>query len=256
MKNIELVGAKNVRDLGGILNKEGLSISSKKFLRGGHISELTPEDIKILIDEYNLHTIIDLRTEEEIIEAEDVKIPNVKYLHIPLFAGQVVGITHERKTDLTSNAIPDLNDLYKYMVSNEYSIAQLKKLFYEIMNENNYSILFHCTEGKDRTGIVAMLILYMLDVDIKVIMEDYLFTNNVNKKKAESYFNMILEKTHNEEFANQVKDAFLAKESYLKSALESIIEEYGNIDNFIKERLGIEPSAREKFKSNVLIRAS
>lgn len=256
MENIKLTGAKNIRDLGGILNKEGLCISNKKFLRGDHISGLTSEDIKILVDEYDLHTIIDLRTEEEITEAEDVKIPNVKYIHIPLFLGQVVGITHERKTDsdLVSNTVPDLNVLYKYIVSNEYSIAQLKKVFYEIMNENNYSILFHCTEGKDRTGIVAMLILYMLDVDMDVIMEDYLFTNNVNQEKAENCFNMILESTHSEELANQVRDVFLAKESYLKSALESIMKEYGNLDNFMEERLDIEPSVRKKFKGNVLLK--
>lgn len=253
MENVKLIGAKNIRDLGGILNKEGLSISNKKILRGDNLSKLTPEDIKILVDEYNLHTIIDLRTDEEIAEAEDVKISNVKYIHIPLFTGQVVGITHKRKTDLTTNAIPNLNTLYKYMVSNEYSILQLKRVLYEIMNENNYSILFHCTEGKDRTGIVAMLILYMLDVDMKVIMEDYLFTNNTNQKKAESYFNMVLEKTNNEEFANQIRNIFLAKESYLESALESILEECGNLDNFMKERLDIESSARERFKRNVLI---
>ena len=125
-----------------------------------------------------------------------------------------------------------------------------------LMNENNYSILFHCTEGKDRTGIVAMLILYVLDVDMDVIMEDYLFTNNVNQEKAENCFNMILESTHSEELANQVRDIFLAKESYLKSALESIMKEYGNLDNFMEERLDIEPSVRKKFKGNVLLKNS
>lgn len=253
MENVDLIGAKNIRDLGGILNKDGLVISNKKILRGDNISKLTPEDIKKLVEEYKLHTIIDLRTDEEIAEAEDVKIPNVKYLHIPIFTGQVVGITHERKIDLATATIPDLNILYKYMVSNEYSISQLKNVLHEIMNENNYSILFHCTEGKDRTGIVAMFILYMLDVDMKTIMEDYLFTNHINQKKAENYFNMVLEKTNNEEYANQIRNIFLVKESYLESALESILEECGDLDSFMKEKLNIESSTRERFKRNMLI---
>jgi protein-tyrosine phosphatase len=251
MKNIELQGAKNIRDLGGIKNKDGKVISKCKFIRGSSLDKLTDRDIEVLTEAYNLHTVIDLRTTEEIKGKEDVKIPNVNYIHIPIFNEQVIGISHEENINLGNAQIPNLKNLYKYMVCDDNCVAQFKKVFDILLNEKNCSILYHCTEGKDRTGIVTMILLYILDVPFDIIFEDYLYTNIVNGSRAEKYAQMILEKTQNQSIADKLKDVFLADKSYLQSAIDGIQGKYGSFDSFVETQLGISAERKIAFQMSI-----
>ena len=58
------------------------------------------------------------------------------------------------------------------MVTDEYSVSQITKVFQTILDNKNGSTLWHCTEGKDRCGIISALFLSILDVDYSIIMED------------------------------------------------------------------------------------
>ena len=73
MKNIKLQGAKNIRDFGGIVNREGRRIKEKRFLRSRALDGLTKKDRQILTEDYRLGEIIDLRTDEEVKGRPDVK---------------------------------------------------------------------------------------------------------------------------------------------------------------------------------------
>ena len=95
MENIKLNGSKNIRDLGGITTKIGI-IKNAKLLRGSLLSNLTEEDVKILVNDYKLSTIVDLRTDREIEEKKDVYISNVRYIHMPVFNDNILGVTHEK----------------------------------------------------------------------------------------------------------------------------------------------------------------
>ena len=91
-------------------------------------------------------------------------------------------------------------------------------------------MIFHCTAGKDRTGIAAALILSALNVDIQDIVEDYLLSNIFLQKKYESYI------------ANDPKleTLFTVKSSYLQYAINTIVEQYGSIKQYLEEVLNVD----------------
>jgi len=179
----------NLRDLGGIGN--GI-VPKHLFLRSGKLSILTAKECTGLCNQYNIKCVIDLRTPVESAEYPDPLPEGVVYLQIPLLKDAAVGITHETGSDpmtiiknLRKNPeklkemIPDFKALYKEVVTDEYSRSQLDKAV-EVLRDNagkGIGTLFHCTAGKDRTGIVSMALLKSYGVSDEEIIKDYMRTN-------------------------------------------------------------------------------
>ena len=183
-KNREL----NLRDLGGIDDV----ISKGLFLRSGKLSILTPAECAELCRRYHIQCVIDLRTPVESAEFPDPLPEGVEYLQIPLLKDAAVGITHETGSDPMTivrnlrkhpekllEMMPDFKALYADIVTDEYSRSQLDKVVETLrMNaEKGITTLFHCTAGKDRTGIASMALLKSYGIGNEVIIRDYMRTN-------------------------------------------------------------------------------
>ena len=121
------------------------------------------------------------------------------------------------------------------------------------MNKKYYCVLYHCTYGKDRTGIVTLLLLSMLDFDIDVVLKDYLYSNKVVSYNADNIYKLFLEKTKNKDFALSMKNFYLADSEYLKYIIDYMIEKRGTILNYIIKDIKISPRKVEKFKKDVLV---
>lgn len=179
----------NLRDIGRI----GSGIVPKGlFLRSGKLSILSKEEATGLCIKYGIKCVIDLRTPVESAEFPDPLPDGVEYLQIPLLKDAAVGITHETGSDpmtIIKNLrkqpeklkamIPDFTALYTDIVTDEYSRAQLDKVVLKLRENAAKGIctLFHCTAGKDRTGIVSMALLKSYGVGDNEIVKDYLRTN-------------------------------------------------------------------------------
>ncbi len=179
----------NLRDLGNIGSDQ---VPKGMFLRSGKLSTLSEETCSALCKHYDIRCVIDLRTPLEIAESPDVLPEWVDYQQIPIVKGATAGITHETGTNpvtitrqLRHNPeklkamIPDLNDLYKDFVTDEYCRSQIDKAVSTLKQNaaNGVCTLFHCTAGKDRTGIVTMALLKSYGVDDNIIVKDYMTTN-------------------------------------------------------------------------------
>ncbi len=242
------------RDLGGIKNKEGKTIKSNMIVRGKSLYKINKKDIE-QIRKYKLSKVIDLRTFVESDEKPNTVIDNIKYLHMPIFKEKTAGITHEKeenKLKMLMNMV-SIENLYRLMVTDEYSISQLKNILHEIINSDTYPILFHCTAGKDRTGIVAMLLLNILDVDENTIMNNYLEINKKHKPKANLFYALINILMWNKELAEKARSYYMVHESYLETAIAAIKGTYGTIENYIKEALGVTDEMKQSFKNKVLV---
>ena len=112
--------------------------------------------------------------------------------------------------------------------------------------------MFHCTAGKDRTGVVAMLLLNILDVDEESIMKNYLEINKTHKPKANLFYVLINVLMWNKELAKKARSYYMVHERYLETALEAIKETYGSIENYITEALGVTNEMKQEFKNKVL----
>lgn len=183
----------NLRDLGGLpfANGEGV-VPSGLFLRSGKLSVLSKEQCSELCKNYHIRCVIDLRTPVEAAEFPDLLPDDVKYIQIPLIKDATVGVSHETGSDPMTiirrlrkhpeklmEMVPDFKSLYKDIVTEDFSRSQLDKVIAVIKSnaEKGICTLFHCTAGKDRTGVVSMALLKTYGVADKEIINDYMRTN-------------------------------------------------------------------------------
>lgn len=254
LENIKLSGAGNVRDFGGIINAEGQRIRPHCFLRGSALHKLSARDAEKLTTQYRLQTVIDLRTNTEAEEKPDVKLPGVCYVHIPLIKESTAGISHENETDKKAalSNIPDLCALYQSIVTDPYSVAQMKKVFEVITNPGGGAILWHCTEGKDRAGLISALFLSMLDVGKDEIYADYLFTNQASRKNAAKYSALVFLISLSPQKARQIKAVFRADSAYLDAAFSAINRAHSGVLDFLKNEIGITDEVKARMKAKYL----
>lgn len=162
---ISLEGACNVRDLGGYQTKEGREIQWGRFYRGDGQHKLTDRDQALLLGR-GIHTVIDLRHAKEVSVAKDAfaDSDNVAYHNVDLI------------NPATTNQpqVNSLGQLYLSMLDN--SQDAFLRIFEILANPSDEAILFHCTAGKDRTGMVAALLLDLAGVPHTTIIEDYAMT--------------------------------------------------------------------------------
>ena len=226
----------NMRDLGGLQAADGRKIKPRMLIRSAHLAQAEEQDTE------HISEVIDLRTPAERQESPD-RTYRCEYTPIPVFEEINAGISHEEKAK--NRAIPDMAVLYGMLIE-RYPEA-FRKILLRIM-EHDYSkgaVLWHCTEGKDRCGITAALVLEMLGVDRGTIMEDYLKTNLVNIPKAAGIRDRLAE-SHGREFAESVYRAVIADESYLRAAWAAMGDDY------ITGKLGIDRQAIEAFRNTIL----
>lgn len=240
MNKIFLEGADNAREFGGLKNESGREIRARALIRSNHLGSLTVHDRSLLHDLYHVGTVIDLRTSEEVREKPDTPIEGAAWIHIPVFEYRMLGITHEEKNKNDLSRLPDLAGLYRQMVSNPLCVEQIKKVFRVLSEERSGAVLWHCTEGKDRCGLISALVLYALGFHEETILEDYLFTNQASGKRAAAYYEKTLRHTADEALAGKVRRMFLADASYLKAATDEIADRYGSVALFLENALGVD----------------
>ena len=185
IKRIKLDKPKNTREFGGYPTVDGRFVRHNMLIRSGQLSKATDKDIKVLKEKYKLKTVIDLRIDAEIAEKPDNLSKDINYIRIPLLDKAYLGITRdEYSLQSWFNLFKDearrpediFFDMYEMLVFGERSKTLIPEIF-SIFSGDNEAVLWHCSAGKDRVGIVSMLILLALGVEENVIIEDFLATN-------------------------------------------------------------------------------
>ena len=157
-------GMHNLRDLGGFVTHDGRTTRSNVFWRGDSSHRVTPSDLGYFAT-HQITTVIDLRHEHEQTVAPNplATQSDINYMAIPLFQ-----VTHN-----TSNVITRLDDFYIHLL--ETSRAPIQQTFTQLADAPN-GTFFHCRVGKDRTGIIAALLLDLVEVPHAHIIADYVAT--------------------------------------------------------------------------------
>lgn len=225
---------KNFRDLSYLGLKEGM------LLRSDALGDLTKEDIDIL-KEHNLKTIIDIRGLGEQKKNPDIEIEDVNHLSMPLSMSREPGLVV-----INGLQLPDMLDCYKQLVEKDRRETYSK--IFDLLLGNNNAILFHCSEGKDRTGVLMAVILSALGIDKELIYKDYLLTNESPLSYKE------YAKTLPPEVCETFTKHFSANKEYLDAAFNEINNLYGSIDNFFKECCSLDENKLNLLKDKYLCR--
>lgn len=254
-RKLYLSGTINYRELGGLKTVDGLEIKPNTLIRGDALNKISKRGMKQLYEKYNVRTIVDLRTKTEMEQVVDKTYPGIDYYHMPVFNEGAAGISREKDIDykeLVKNA-PTMNEMYSKMVLDPEIQESLSKVIKFIMSKvKEGGVIYHCTAGKDRTGIVSLVLLTMLGVSKEEIIKDYLLTQKALGWKIHLVKIMFLLKSRSKETTNLVVDMFSTKEEYINASIDSIEREYGSIDSYINDVLHISKEDIDEFKQCVL----
>jgi protein tyrosine/serine phosphatase len=177
---IELEGAVNVRDLGGLPTEDGRQTASARLLRADNLQELSPSDIAKLVRDIGVTTVVDLRSPKEL-EAEGPApldtVPSVRHAHHPVLPelGANTDVAAEAlltKRSQAKSRYPHDPVCGHYLGYLEDRPGQVVGALRSIAHSEG-AALVHCAAGKDRTGVVVALALTVAGVDPQAVVADY-----------------------------------------------------------------------------------
>jgi len=245
---LPLQGVSNFRDLGGYPGLDGRAVRWRRLFRSDHLGGLTDADRSALAD-LGLARVFDFRG-----LSESAAMPNALpgvLLHALAIEPTVV----QRMQDVMSagrtldglTAAMLMKELYRHLVNEQ--AHRFATLFQQLLADDRPAV-FHCTAGKDRTGVAAALILLALGVPRDLVMEDFLLTNGLFKPPLPSgqHGAHQLSKTPPEALAV----LWRVQEDFLHTALQAIDDEQGGIERYLSQRLGLGPAERESLAARYL----
>ncbi|NDV56968.1 tyrosine-protein phosphatase [Bacteroides sp. 519] len=229
-RHLPMTGGYNFRDLGGIKNKEGRYTKWGKIFRSDDLNMLTDADLQYL-SSIPIVSIVDFRSEAEMQSAPD-KLPasTIKSYPYSINPGNLSTAAGELSDLLHMNMDTVMMQINAMMITEDAGILRFKDFFALLQDERNVPLMFHCSAGKDRTGMAAALVLSALGVSEERIMEDYLLSNQYIVDKYAKYV----------ERHPQLKSLFQVKAEFIGAGLQRIKEEYGSIEDFLTNVLNVD----------------
>lgn len=248
--NFKIRKVRNFRTVGNIKNSEGRILKEEKLYRSANLFRLKPTSFKT-IEKLGIKEIIDLRNSKEIAQKPDRLPEGIIYKNESAFEDEGDQLEQARKLVLRGkvngkDAEKRMLDFYRNYVTEHPEV--IRKIITEIL-ESDTPVLYHCTAGKDRTGIITALVLTILRFDNKTINNDYLLSNNYRKKLV----NRRLWLARNLHFMYPKLDISVLEKlswiqtAYLDAAFNEINKKYGSADRYIQEVLGISEQKREEY---------
>jgi protein-tyrosine phosphatase len=239
-RHLNLAGASNFRDLGGYQAHDGRTVRWRQIFRSNHLAHLTDDDVTV-VRGLGVKRAFDFRGVDERAEAlcgmSDVTVHSLPVE--PTVVAALRAIASERALT-TDDAIDVMRSSYRGYVQD--NTPRYRTLFAHLL-EDRAPLVIHCTAGKDRTGFACALILHAFGVPDEVISEDYLLTNQFYKRDP----------SVTSDLPNEVRQVLgTVRMTFLGASFEAIETDYGNLDTYFRDGLGLGPAERKELEGRYL----
>ncbi|MFZ9401361.1 MAG: tyrosine-protein phosphatase [Ilumatobacteraceae bacterium] len=232
---VPLFAVHNFRDLGGYPTGDGRHTRWRTLFRADGLYRLTPQDASVVVN-LGVRTVVDLRTNNEVRERGTFPVNDhdVAYHHLPIIDA-TWGETHTPEFD---DAVDFLVWAYRVM------LAEAAPRFADAINllsqQTVLPAVFHCAAGKDRTGILAALVLGLVGVDETIIAADYGLTQTATTRLR------AWARQHQPELADlydRMPPRFTAADPRaMEVILNDITSRHGSVRNYVRE-IGVSDDA-------------
>lgn len=212
-----------MRDLGGYEGAGGKTVKWRTIMRSGDLNYMTDGDLAYLAS-IPVVSFVDFRDSNEIKAAPDRRPSSLKCdFHIPIEAGSVIELKNARSN------IENLLGIGNRLLARDFQ-AEFGEFFRILSDPDNTPLLFHCSAGKDRTGFAAAMFLSALGVDYETIMEDYMLSAVLLRDKYAAEV----------EKYPELRPLMTVHRAYIEAAFEVIDSEYGGVEKYLTEQLGVD----------------
>jgi protein-tyrosine phosphatase len=258
-RHVPLRGQPNFRDLGGYAASDGRTVKWGLVYRSGELSQLSNDDVRKL-GGLGIKAVVDLRSPEEVSARGAGRLPPEAKAHpMPIASSDMFAklIPMFLKGDF-SQVPPNMLDTVNRMLVRDFT-QEYARLLRVVSNSANRPLVFHCTQGKDRAGFGAAMVLSALGVPWETVVEDYLLSNHFRKEENDKMLGMIRTFAasqagpEGEEIAfSRVEGLLYVKEQSLQAAHAEIIERHGSIAAFLSEGLGCSEDGLRRLRDDLL----
>ncbi|MDD6864882.1 MAG: tyrosine-protein phosphatase [Lactobacillus sp.] len=247
-RQLPINGGYNYRDLGGYQTIDGHTVKWRRLLRSGSLHHLTSQDLQYLSD-LKVAKDIDLRSPHETQKEPDQVPASAEYIANPIFptdetqsSRPIPSFSDELAVDPTRGR-QHMRTVYHEMITEPGPQQAYRDFFQQLLSApDDRPILFHCTAGKDRTGIGAYLLLNALKVHPDVIIKDYLLTNELVKDVQQDIKQKLTAGHFSSNYIQNSLDMASVKQEYLQTAQDAIQKISGSVERYLKEVMQLSDS--------------
>lgn len=247
--------ARNFRDLGGYATADGQHIKKGLLYRSDHLKKVSTEDVEA-VAALGIKRVYDLRSEKEREKDPPTlpKIGSLEVVHLPIYYAPMDPALTRRK--ILRGEVEE-GDFHQAMIESyrAYALdyrAQWSTLIIDLSDPSGLPALFHCTHGKDRTGVAVAITLRALGVPQETIMEDYLLSNKFWKTEADRQSCLASCASFFRTPRNEVRALLEVRPEYLDASFTAIDERYGSFDNYLDQGLGIDEPTLQRLRTALL----
>ena len=236
---IDLEGAVNVRDLGGLPTDDGGETAAGRLLRADNLQELSPSDVRRLVRDLGLTTVVDLRSSAEL-ESEGPApldaVASVRHTHHPVVpelgsATDAVAEALLLKRNQDRSRFPDDPTCGHYLGYLEDRPDQVVGAVRSIARDEG-AALVHCAAGKDRTGVVVALALTAAGVRPQAVVADYAATG----ERTEAILSRLRRSpTYARDIDSLPAEAHRARPATMAAFLEQMESRYGGVARWLTD---------------------
>ncbi|KRM72057.1 tyrosine-protein phosphatase [Lacticaseibacillus brantae] len=246
----------NFRDMGGYQTKSGQTLRMHKVIRSAKLDLLSDRDLNFL-NNYGMRYDVDFRSPEEQAKEPDRVPEAAEYYFVPVFPTDETQ-AGKKPENLTAkfSASPkagydNMVETYRDIVNMDNSQKAYRKFFDLLLaNEKpDEALLFHCSAGKDRTGMGAVYLLSALGVDRQTIAQDYLAANDYIQTPLKQMLARVDAEGGSANLRQSMTDLWTVNAGYLQSALDTIDDNYGGMQHYLENTLQLTPAQQADLRA-------
>ena len=261
-RHVALDGQPNFRDLGGYETTDGRTVKWGQVYRSGELPRLSDADVAKL-EELGIGTVVNFLLPEEIeMNGRDRLPERAQEVSQPIHGDRAAELTMAVQTAIMAAKFddipPEMNPEFHRLLLVEGK-DQYAALLRQAADPADGPLVFHCSHGVHRTGTATAILLSALGVPWETIREDYLLTNEYRAEEVRAKLDKIrlggaktLGVPPEEVDMTNVEAFYILEGSYIDGTLEQAVEDYGSMEAYVREGLGITDEEVEQLKSQLL----
>ena len=252
-------GVHNLRDLGGYgVSSPSNTTTKKNFIyRSAQLTRIAPSGAQTLVSDLGIKTIYDLRSTIETTKAVTPTIPGAQVISVPVFQDGVdksspekLALRYRVDAETESVAVAFARAYSDFLTD---GVPAFRTVFTHIRDQPTSPFLIHCAGGKDRTGVLAALMLRIAGVtDDEVISNEYQLTKKGMEGVRSTIVQSLLQNPAFKGNQSAVETMISAEADNMKEFLKLLDGRYGGAEGYLKSNLGFGDEDIAKIKGNLL----
>lgn len=251
LRIVPLQGGHNFRDLGGYPTASGGRVRSGLVYRSGSLAELTPEDQQ-RIARLGIMVVCDFRSNHER-ESRPSRWPDRSVIELWTRDHETsVGDLIEALREPGASAAAIRHRMIASYRTLPYEQADSYRALFQRIAAGRLPLVFHCSAGKDRTGIAAALLLSILGVPRDTVIDDYVLTERFH----EGLCRLVLADPTAARYRHVDREIWepmlRAERAYLETAFETLEQAHGSVAGYLRDVLGIDDAMQATLRSKLV----